>query len=276
MTDIRKQEKTMREAAVATATPEGFTDLEWEKFERFQIAKEAKRIKAEREKAGLTTRATLRRNETGSPLSLPRGCSLKDDLLAKDLRCAGSDPVCRLAGQKPVAAPGEFFWTPAGHYDRPDPALSEADPGSVGDESTLQDRLVLGEFRSVEQRAEGPATLAARTLADLEAQKRILEDRILQQHEEVDRRRSHVEAAKAKTEEFLNAHSEAWRKALLGGAAEASLESIRQAGEANADRGHVGTMDQLRRSQGGDVGGPAAFAMSGANGQPVKLPVDRS
>ncbi len=239
----------MQTAATTTETPEGFSDAEWQKFERFQAAKEAQRIKTEREKARLTTRAILHRNETGSPLSLPRGCTLKDDLLAKELRCDGTDPADRLAGQKPAAAPGEPFWVPKGHHDRPGPALPELDPASVADEPTLQDRLLLGELRSVKQGAEGPATQADRILKDLVAQRQILDDRIAQQRVELARRQSHVEGAEAKIQEFLSSHSEPWRAALLGGAAEASLEGIKLAAdEAERRRPECHTVDDIRRA----------------------------
>ena len=192
--------------------------------------------------------------------------------MAKEIACDGADPVDRLRASKPTAAPGELFWVPPGHHQAVNTALPKVDPLSVADEPTVQDRLALGELRAAKEAVERPAIQAEKTEADLEAQERILAERKLQQRAEV-RRRSHVQAAEVRINEFLSSRSEAWRTTILGGAAEASLESVRQA--ADADRGHVGTMDQLRRSQAGDVGGPAAF-MSGASGQPVKLPVDRS
>jgi len=260
-------------AAAATPAPEGFTDAEFQKFERFQAEKERRRIAAERFKAGLSTERLLFRNETGNPRNLPYGCTLDAHDLAKEIRCDGLDPACRLRASKPVAAAGELFWMPPGHHQGAiNPALPEIDPASVADGPTVQDRLALSELRAAKEAVERPAIQAEKTEADLEAQERILAERKLQQRAEV-RRRSHVQAAEVRINEFLSSRSEAWRTTILGGAAEASLESVRQA--ADADRGHVGTMDQLRRSQAGDVGGPAAF-MSGASGQPVKLPVDRS
>jgi hypothetical protein len=264
-----KREAPMQTAATTTETPEGFSDAEWQKFERFEAAKKAKRIEAEREKANLTTVPKVHRNETSDPYLFASGCTAGDELLPKDVACDGTGAGCRQRRTKPLAAPGETFRVPAGHRRIANPALPEVDPAVH--EPTAQDRLVLGELRSVEQWAEGTATQAARTLTDLKAQRQILDDRILQQQAELDRRRSHFETAEAKIQEFLSSHSESWRAGLLGGAAEASLESIRQA--ADTDRGHVGTMDQLRPARG--VGGPAAF-MSGANGHPVKLRVDRS
>jgi hypothetical protein len=274
MTDIRQKGRPMETTTAATATPEGFSDAEWGKFERFQAAKEARRIAAEREKAHLTTRAILRRNESGAPFPFTSGCTAGDELLPKEICCDGTGAGCRQRRNKPLTAPGETFRVPAGHRRIANPALPEVDPASVGEEPTTQDRLVLGELRSVKQGAEGPATQADRTLTDLKAQRQILNDRILQQQAELDRRRSHVEAAAAKVEEFLSSRSAVWREALLSGAPEASLESIRQAADAN--KGFVGTMDQLlRRSREGDAAGPAAFVM-GAGGQPVKLRTDRS
>jgi len=258
-------------AAAATPAPEGFTDAEWERFERFQAEKERRRIAAERFKAGLSTEKLLLRNETGGPLTLPRGCTQGAHELAKEIACDGADPVDRLRASKPTAAPGELFWVPPGHHQAVNTALPKVDPLSVADEPTVQDRLALGELRAAKEAVERPAIQAEKTEADLEAQERILAERKLQQRAEVARRRSHVQAVDVKINEFLSSRSEAWRTTILGAAAEASLESIRQA--ADTDRGHVGTMDQLR--QAGGVGGPAAF-MSGANGQPVKLRVDRS
>lgn len=263
-------------AAAATPAPEGFTDAEWEKFERFQAEKERRRIAAERVKAGLTTEKLLLRNETGNPLSLPLGCSIDAHNPEEKIRCDASDPACRLRASKPLAAPEELFWVPAGHRKGVlvNPALSEVDPGSVEDEPAAQDRLLLEELRAFEQRAQAPANQAARTLQDLEAQKRILIEKIAEQEAELNRRRSHVEAAKAKSEEFLSSRSEAWREALLGGAPEAALEAARRAAdEVERRRPEIHTTDDLRRAQSGETR-TTAFKM-GANG-PEPLPVRHS
>jgi hypothetical protein len=262
----------METMAAATETPEGFSDAEWQKFERFEAAKKAKRIEAEREKAALTTAPKVHRNESSEPYLFASGCTAGDELLPKDVACDGTGAGCRQRRNKPLAAPGETFRLPAGHRRIANPALPEVDPASVANEPTAQDRLLLGELRSVEQRADVSATLAARTLADLTAQERILQDRKLQQQEELDRRRSHVEAAKAKTEEFLGPHSEVWCTTILGGAPEAALETAKRA--ADADRGHVGTMADLRRNQAGDEG-PGCFTTD-ARGNPVRLKVSQS
>lgn len=262
----------MQTAAAKTETPEGFSDEEFARFEKFQAAREAKLTAAEREKVGLATEASLRRNETGNPVSLPFGCSFEAYNLATEIRCDGADPACRLRASKPLAAPGELFWVPIGHRKGIlNPALPEIDPASVTDEPTAQDRLLLGELRSFEQRAEGPATQATRNRADLEAQKQVLIEKIAQQQAELDRRRAHVEAVKAKSEEFLGSRSEAWRAALLGGAAEVSLEAIKQAAaEAERRRPQVHSLRDLKRAAQADDGGPRAYGVGG-----VRLPVDR-
>jgi hypothetical protein len=263
------------QTATTTETPEGFSDAEWARFEKFQATKEARRIAGEREKANLTTRAILRRNESGAPFPFTSGCTAGDELLPKEIRCDGSDPGCRQRRSKPLAAPGEVFQVPPGHRRIANPSLPEVDPASVSDAPSASDRLVRGELRSIKEGAEGPATQADRTLTDLKAQRQILDDRILQQQAELDRRRSHVEVAAAKIEEFLGSRSAAWRAALLGGAAEASLESIRQAEDAaERRRPECHTVDDIRRAQAGDVGSPA-FAMD-SSGRPVRLKVGRS
>src|SRR6202162_3481765 len=125
-------------AAAATPAPEGFTDAEFQKFERFQAEKERRRIAAERFKAGLTTEKILLRNETGGPLTLPRGCTQGAHDLAKEISCDGTDSVDRLRASKPTAAPGELFCVPPGHRQAVNPALPKVDPLSVPDEPTLQ------------------------------------------------------------------------------------------------------------------------------------------
>ncbi len=273
----------MKQEGAAARDSDELTDAELEKFERLLERKKAKETAVERERLGLTTEPTLRRNETGKPFYFTSGCTAGDRDRPKEIRCDGSGVACRQAlksssrpTDSPLAAPGELFWVPAGHRKGTlNAATPEIDPASVADEPTAQDRLVLGELRAFKQGAEGPANQAARTLADLEAQEKILAERKAQQREEVERRQSHVRAAEAKIEEFLSSLSEKARESLLAGSAEAALEAAKRAAAEEARRSpEIHTVDDLRRAAAGDPG-PAAYII-GPGGQPVRLKAGRS
>jgi hypothetical protein len=268
--------------AAAMAAPEGFTDADLEKIAKFKAFEKVQHVTDERKKAQLTTARSLRRNETGAPFNVAAACTARSESLPKDIVCAATDPACPknynrgLGVPVVLAAPGELFWFAVAHRKGAlNAATPEVDPAAVIDEVTLQDRLLRDEFRSVEQRAEAPAVQAAKILADLEAQRRILEERIVQQCEELARRQAHVDAAKAKTEEFLASRSEAWREALLAGTPEASLAAAaRAAAEAETRRPEIHTNEDIRRAAASDVG-PGCFTI-GPGGQPVRLKERRS
>ncbi len=182
----------MKKTATTSDPEEEFSAAEAAKFQRWLDAKETQRIAAEREKLGLTTAASCRRNETRAPLT-SRGCTSDALDIEKTIKCDGRDPFCRRGA---IVAPIETFIYPAGHRVAALTAeMPEVDEAIAASEGTFQARTALVKLRETLKQVEEAAAKATWNLNDKREQRKIIDEAIAQQEQECARRSAHVDAA---------------------------------------------------------------------------------